>query len=90
MKESVRHLRSPFVVDASFIMATAQTIPGGIRISSLTMRRHAFRIIRGVILCALAPTKRGILKNPFFKKHLAAKLLVTLFLLMQLACLKKN
>uniref|UniRef100_A0A0R3RGM5 Non-specific serine/threonine protein kinase n=1 Tax=Elaeophora elaphi TaxID=1147741 RepID=A0A0R3RGM5_9BILA len=75
VKESVKHLRSPFVVDASFIMATAQTIPGGIRISSLTMRRHAFRIIRGVILSALAPTKRGILRNPFFKKHLTTKLL---------------
>lgn len=58
-------------------MATAQTIPGGIRISSLTMRRHAFRIIKGVILSALAPTKRGILRNPFFKKHLTIKLLVT-------------
>ncbi|CAG9537664.1 unnamed protein product [Cercopithifilaria johnstoni] len=75
VKESVKHLRSPFVVDASFIMATSQTIPGGIRISSLTMRRHAFRIVRGVILSALAPTKRGILNNPFFKKHLTGKLL---------------
>ncbi|KAL3994636.1 FAT domain family protein [Acanthocheilonema viteae] len=75
VKESVRHLRSPFVVDASFIMATAQTIPGGIRISSLTMRRHAFRIIRGVILSVLAPTKRGILRNPSFKKHLTTKFL---------------
>ncbi|VDK69125.1 unnamed protein product, partial [Onchocerca ochengi] len=53
VKESVRHLRSPFVVDASFVMATAQTIPGGIRISSLAMRRHAFRIIKGVILSTL-------------------------------------
>ncbi|EJD75551.1 FAT domain-containing protein [Loa loa] len=75
VKESVKHLRSPFVADASFIMATAQTIPGGIRISSLTMRRHAFRIIKGVILSALAPTKRGILRNPFFKKHLTIRLL---------------
>ncbi|KAK6104161.1 FAT domain family protein [Brugia pahangi] len=75
VKESVRHLRSPFVIDASFIMATAQTIPGGIRISSLTMRRHAFRIIKGVILSVLAPTKRGILKNPFFKKHFTTKLM---------------
>ncbi|VDO30599.1 unnamed protein product [Onchocerca flexuosa] len=75
VKESVRHLRSPFVVDASFVMATAQTIPGGIRISSLAMRRHAFRIIKGVILSTLVPTKRGILKNSFFKKHLTVKLL---------------
>ncbi|KAM3719228.1 Transformation/transcription domain-associated protein [Dirofilaria immitis] len=75
VKESVRHLRSPFVVDASFIMATAQTIPGGIRISSLTIRRHAFRIIKGVILSTLRPIKRGILKNSFLKKHLTTKLL---------------
>ncbi|VDK71443.1 unnamed protein product [Litomosoides sigmodontis] len=75
VKESVRHLHSPFVVDASFIMATAQTIPGGIRISSLSMRRHAFRIIKGVILSALTPTRREILTNPFFKKHITSKLL---------------
>ncbi|VDM94952.1 unnamed protein product [Thelazia callipaeda] len=75
VKEALKHLRSPFLVDASFVMATAQSVPGGLRVSSLALRRHSFRIIKGVILSGLAPTKRGLLKNPHFKKQFTNKIL---------------
>ncbi|VDN34574.1 unnamed protein product [Gongylonema pulchrum] len=76
VRETVRHLRSPFLIDSPFVKAATSSPPASIRISSAAMRMHAFRIVRGVILGAFVPPKHGILLNPHFKQHITNKLLV--------------
>ncbi|VDN32773.1 unnamed protein product [Gongylonema pulchrum] len=75
VRETVRHLRSPFLIDSPFVKAATSGPPASIRISSAAMRMHAFRIVRGVILGAFVPAKHGILLNPHFKQHITNKLL---------------
>ncbi|VDN51198.1 unnamed protein product [Dracunculus medinensis] len=63
----LEHLRSLIYTDMNSPLAVSSSLPVPPLPSSLAIRRHSFKIVRGIILCALLPLNKEILINSTIK-----------------------